>query len=65
MQAREDLDKMLFLLYLCAGQHFSLPLGLIEKEMLYVGAVAAYYRDFWNSSQIECLYITLGGQCPV
>lgn len=46
MQAQEDLDKMLFLVYLRAGQHFSLPLGLIEKEMLYAGVVAAYYRDF-------------------
>lgn len=46
MQAKEDTDKMLFLLYLHARQHFSLPLGLKEKEMLYVGTVTAYYRDF-------------------
>lgn len=45
-QAQEVMDKMLFLLYVHVGQHFSLPLGLIGKEMLYVGIVTAYYRDF-------------------
>lgn len=46
MQAQEDMDKMLLLFYVRARQRFSLPLGLIEKEMLYVGIVTTPYSDF-------------------
>lgn len=50
MQVQEATDKMFFLLSLHARQHFSLPVGLLEKEMLCVGIVTIYYKDFWNSS---------------
>lgn len=48
MQAQEDTDKMFFLLSLHARQCSGLTLGLIGKEMLYVGTVTTYYPDFWN-----------------